>query len=190
MVQIIFLDTKHKKRICGLLSSTTFSWFYHIDATTIWSRQQKYCTEFDRPFLCQLCLELATLLKNHSFFCMCIFSTSLICIYVQTFSNILMFKKWNLIGYIAFCLLVYLNIVWSEVVGSLKYIFSCFYTKLLGYGLEWGRVFFTHEPESLWHECSPNPKWACLRAAAPSWPVGLAFSLKGIVYVESDCLSS
>lgn len=106
---------------------------------------------------------------------MCIFSTSLICIYVQTFSNILMFKKWNLIGYIAFCLLVYLNIVWSEVVGSLKYIFSCFYTKLLGYGLEWGRAFLIHEPESLWHECSSNPKWAFPRAAALSsflagWP--------------------
>lgn len=38
--------------------------------------------------------------------------------------------------YIVFCLLVYLNIMWSEVVGSLREIFSCFYTKLLGYGLE------------------------------------------------------
>lgn len=35
-----------------------------------------------------------------------------------------------------------------EAVGNLKYTFSCFYTKLPGYGLKWGSTFLDSEPET------------------------------------------
>lgn len=45
-------------------------------------------------------------------------------------------------------------------------------------------------PSDMRAHLTPTERSRELQFSAPSWPIGLSFPLRGIVYVESDCLPS